>query len=169
MNGGADSKSYAQNSSYQKGVIEAARGEILQAIKEKLEFKNDCPRTFVIADYGCSSGPNTFLAMQNVVEAVELKNKSLQQSPTLNFHVFFNDLGDNDFNILFKSLPSHLRYLAAAVLGSFYERLSPNASLHLAYLFYALHWVSKVPEEVRDHTSLAWIKSKTYCSGTNNF
>uniref|UniRef100_A0ABF7PQ44 Geniposidic acid O-methyltransferase n=1 Tax=Gardenia jasminoides TaxID=114476 RepID=A0ABF7PQ44_GARJA len=167
MNGGDDSKSYAQNSSYQKGVIEAAKAEVLLAIKEKLDFKTDWPRTFVIADYGCSTGPNTFFAMQNIVEAVELKNKSLQKPPIVDFHVFFNDLVDNDFNTLFKSLPSARNYFAAAVPGSFYERLFPKASLHLANSSYALHWLSKVPEEVRDQNSLAWNKSRTYCSGTN--
>ena len=88
-------------------MIEAAKCEIVQAIKEKLE--NDWPKTFVIADYGCSTGPNAFLAVQNIVEAVELKNKSLQQSPPLEFHVFFNDLVDNDFNTLFNALPSPRR------------------------------------------------------------
>ncbi|XP_027167666.1 probable S-adenosylmethionine-dependent methyltransferase At5g38780 [Coffea eugenioides] len=98
---------------------------------------------------------------------VELKNKSLQQCETLDFHVFFNDLLDNDFNTLFKSLPSPRRYFAAAVPGSFYEQLFPKASLHLANSSYALHWLSKVPKEVGDHNSLAWNNSKTYCSGTN--
>ncbi|CDP16599.1 unnamed protein product [Coffea canephora] len=60
MNGGADSKSYAQNSSYQVLLISLISPTKLYFFFHFLyltipsHFKNDWPRTFVIADYGCS-------------------------------------------------------------------------------------------------------------------
>ncbi|CDP20017.1 unnamed protein product [Coffea canephora] len=104
--------------------------------------------------------------MQNIVEAVELKYRSMQVSASLEFQGFFNDLVDNDFNTLFKSLPSKMGYFAAAVPDSFHKHLFPKASLHIAHSSYALHWLSKVPKEVGNQNSSAWNKCKIYCSKT---
>ncbi|KAJ1382870.1 SAM dependent carboxyl methyltransferase [Sesbania bispinosa] len=66
-------------------------------------------------------------------------------------HVFFNDLPSNDFNTLFSNLPPQQdrEYFAAGVLGSFYDRLFPECSIHFACTSYALHLLSKSPEEVQ--------------------
>ncbi|PON85702.1 SAM dependent carboxyl methyltransferase [Trema orientale] len=124
-----------------------------------------------LADFGCSTGPNTFLAVQSILEAVQLKyqlekrhNLDLSddhQIPII-FQVFFNDHFSNDFNTLFKSLPPTRRYLAAGVPGSFHRRLFPNSSLHFICSSCALHWLSKVPSEVMDRTSPAWNKGKNH-------
>lgn len=131
----------------QRGVIDAAKLVILEAVTEKLDltnpiFDSSC-NSFRIADFGCSTGPNTFLAVQNIVEAVEQKyQKSALEAPE--FQVFFNDHVDNDFNILFRTLPPARKYFAAGVPGSFYSRVFPKASLHFVHCSYALHWLSKV-------------------------
>ncbi|KAK2987309.1 hypothetical protein RJ640_006397 [Escallonia rubra] len=167
MNGGESAFNYAQNSGYQRGVIDAARNIIAEAITQKLDIKN--PTTpFHIADFGCSTGPNTFIAMRNIVEAVELKYQSMQQgsAQTLEFQIYFNDHADNDFSILFKTLPFNPPYYSAGVPGSFYKRLFPKATLHFVHSNYALQWLSKVPEEVQDEKSPAWNKGKTYCTWT---
>ncbi|KAL6975998.1 hypothetical protein U1Q18_024792, partial [Sarracenia purpurea var. burkii] len=156
-----------------RGVIESAKGVIAQAIPEKLDLTSpsfDSSNPFRIADFGCSTGPNTFIAMQNIVDAVTLKYQ--QSKPDDNpgapeFHVFFNDHVDNDFNILFKTLPPSRPYFAAGVPGSFYIRLFPAASLHIAHSSYALHWLSKVPPEIVDKNSPAWNKGKIYCAGND--
>nr|XP_027076949.1 farnesoic acid carboxyl-O-methyltransferase-like [Coffea arabica]XP_027076950.1 farnesoic acid carboxyl-O-methyltransferase-like [Coffea arabica] len=100
--------------------------------------------------------------MQNIVEAVELKYRSIQVSASLEFQDFFNDLVDNDF----KSLPSKMRYFTAAVPDSFHKHLFPKSSLHIAHSSYALHWLSKVPKEVGNQNSSTWNKCKIYCSKT---
>ncbi|KAJ1425327.1 SAM dependent carboxyl methyltransferase [Sesbania bispinosa] len=85
------------------------------------------------------------------------------------FHVFFNDLPSNDFNTLFTNLPSqqHRQYFAAGVPGSFYDRLFPECSIHLAYTNYALHFLSKSPEEMQDVESRAWNEGRIhYTSGS---
>jgi len=171
MNGGDGLNSYAKNSCYQKGVIDAAKEVIDQVVAENLDLGSPSfgsSITFRIADLGCSTGPNTFFAMQNIIQAVELKYQSLPQTPAPEFHVFFNDHIDTDFNILFRSLPYHNPgYFAAGVPGSFYGRLFPKASLHFVHSSYALQWLSKVPKEVLDNNSPAWNKGKILYTGSD--
>ncbi|KAJ6735071.1 hypothetical protein OIU79_002192 [Salix purpurea] len=86
-------------------------------IMEKLDLKtlgfestND---KFRIADFGCSVGPNTFFAVENIMKAVEHKHLAqFNNSAALSgFQVFFNDVTTNDFNTLFKALHSNEKYL----------------------------------------------------------
>ncbi|OVA03623.1 SAM dependent carboxyl methyltransferase [Macleaya cordata] len=129
--------------------------------------------TFRIVDLGCSVGPNTFIAIQNIIEAVDLKYKSQSLSSSsseacLEFHVFFNDHTSNDFNTLFASLSLERRYFAAGVPGSFYTRLFPRASLHFVHSSNALHWLSQVPKEVVDINSPAWNKGRIHYTNAPN-
>ena len=112
--------------------MDAANELMNEGIKEKLDFKSPCSDssnicTFRIADFGCSVGPNTFFAVEKIMEAVEQKYQAcqFQNFPPLEFQVFFNDVTANDFNTLFKTLPSYRKYLAAGVPGTFYGRLFP--------------------------------------------
>lgn len=143
---------------------------IVEAVNEIMDLENniatfDPSKPFSIADFGCSTGPNTFLAMQNIVEAVDDKYKTLQKTQP-EFHAFFNDHVNNDFNVLFRSLPQNRDYFAAGVPGSFYSRVFPKASLHFAHCSYALHWLSKVPKEIQDKNSPAYSKGRIHYSGT---
>ncbi|KAL3508960.1 hypothetical protein ACH5RR_028361 [Cinchona calisaya] len=170
MKGGDDLNSYSQNSCYQRGVIDAAKIVIIEGVTEKLDLESnlstfDPSKPFRIADFGCSTGPNTFFAMQNIVDAVAQKYKSLKENVP-EFHVFFNDHVNNDFNILFRSLPQNREYFAAGVPGSFYTRVFPKASLHFAHCSYALHWLSKVPMEIQDKNSPAFNKGRIHYTGT---
>ncbi|KAJ4717171.1 S-adenosylmethionine-dependent methyltransferase [Melia azedarach] len=156
MTGGDVAYSYAKNSTIQRDVVDAGKELIKEEILEKFDLKSlgfDTPSIVVkIADLGCSVGPNTFFAMQNIIEAVELKflQAKSQNLSALEFQAFFNDHYENDFNILFKTLPPSRKYFAAGVPGSFHGRLFPKSSLHLAHMSYALHFLSKVPKAVVD-------------------
>ncbi|GJX69635.1 benzoate carboxyl methyltransferase-like protein [Tanacetum coccineum] len=91
-----------------------------------------------IADLGCSSRPNTLLAISNIINEVHklFKEKNLKP-PQL--QVCLNDLVGNDFNSVFKSLPmfydnynkeegeNNMCYVSV-VPGSFHERLFPDQS-----------------------------------------
>ncbi|KDO44108.1 hypothetical protein CISIN_1g017702mg [Citrus sinensis] len=175
MVGGDDAYSYANNSTYQRGVVDAAKELISEAIADKLDLKilgfDDTLKPFKIADLGCSVGPNTLLAVQNIIEAIELKfqrTTNLHQKPSaLEFQVFLNDHSDNDFNTLFKSLPHARKYFAAGLPGSFHSRLFPRSSIHFVHTSYALHWLSKVPKEIVDPCSPAWNKGSIQCSESN--
>lgn len=57
--------------------MDAAKELLTKAIAEKLDIEIFLPsRTFHIADLGCSTGPNTYLAVENILEALEFKYQS---------------------------------------------------------------------------------------------
>ncbi|XP_006364076.1 probable S-adenosylmethionine-dependent methyltransferase At5g38100 [Solanum tuberosum] len=152
MKSGEGVYSYTKNSSAQRKFADNAKVMIREAIIENLDVKT---KTFLIVDMGCSIGPNTFFAMQNIVDAIKDKYHSKlsldSMSPDIEFHVFFNDHVTNDFNILFKSLFSDQKpYFASAIPGSFYGRLFPLSSLHIAYSCCAVNWLSQAPKELID-------------------
>ena len=63
-----------------------------------------------VADLGCSSGPNTFQTISQVIETIHgICQQSELKLPE--FQVLLNDLPGNDFNTVFRSVPA------------FYERL----------------------------------------------
>ncbi|XVE85605.1 hypothetical protein DITRI_Ditri17bG0103800 [Diplodiscus trichospermus] len=165
MNGGDGAYSYTKNSSFQRAYASILEAKIRKEITEELDIKNlySTSKTLRIADLGCSVGPNTFAAMNNVLEA--MKHKYQLQDPASKlpeFQVFYNDHASNDFNTLFASLPPERQYFAAGVPGSFYSRLFPESSLHFVHSSYALHWLSKIPEEVLDNNSPAWNKGRIH-------
>ncbi|GFZ21295.1 S-adenosyl-L-methionine-dependent methyltransferases superfamily protein [Actinidia rufa] len=67
----------------------------------------------------------------------------------------------------FSSLPPGRHYFAAGVPGSFHGRLFPKSSLHFAHSSYALHWLSKVPEDLLDKSSPAWNKGRIHCKNAS--
>ncbi|XP_057804899.1 loganic acid O-methyltransferase-like [Salvia miltiorrhiza] len=142
VNGGDGAFNYAQNSQFQKESMSSVKAMIEEAIIEKLEV--DMSSAVSLVDLGCAVGPNTFLTAQHMIEALEKKTSGLE------FEVFFNDHASNDFNKLLASLPPPplRRYHAAAVPGSFHGRLFSRARITLAHSCFAVHYLSKVPEEV---------------------
>ncbi|KAG5554138.1 hypothetical protein RHGRI_011871 [Rhododendron griersonianum] len=155
MNGGDGAYSYTKNSQYQRASLNAAKDMIKEAIAENFDITCLNSDTIRMADLGCSVGPNTFIAMQNVLEAMVDSNQTSKE-----FQVFFSDHVSNDFNTLFASLPPDRHYFAAGVPGSFHGRLFPKSSLHLVHSSYALQWLSEVPEELLDKSSVAWNKGR---------
>ncbi|KAK4395529.1 Loganic acid O-methyltransferase [Sesamum angolense] len=170
MNGGDGTYSYTKNSQYQKQATDFAKGTIQEAILEKLDTENllSVSNTFRIVDFGCSVGPNTFITVQNMIQAVESKCSLQGLDPgAIDFQVFFNDHTANDFNTLFASFPPDRRYYAAAAPGSFHGRLFPRASISLAHSSYALHWLSRVPEGVCDRKLAAWNEGRVHYTGSS--
>ncbi|KAG6672951.1 hypothetical protein I3842_16G085000 [Carya illinoinensis] len=170
MKGGDGVHSYANNSYYQRGVIDTAKKLITDEIADKLDLKNIVlSNTFRIADLGCSVGPNTCFIVQNIIEAVQCKCQCEGFDPQLlEFQVFFNDHTSNDFNTLFTSAPPNRQYYAAGVAGSFYRRLFPIDSLHFVHSSYAIHWLSRVPKLIVDESSPAWNKGRIHFSNTKD-
>ncbi|KAK4479311.1 hypothetical protein RD792_014822 [Penstemon davidsonii] len=132
----------------QRDVADATKLLIQNAVSEQLNPRNfPGLETFYVADLGCSVGPNTFIAVQNIIDAVKLKYQS-SNDKIPEFQVLFNDHTQNDFNTLFKSLPLNREYYASGVPGSFHSNLFPRASLHFVHTSYSLQWLSCVPKEV---------------------
>ncbi|EEF33156.1 S-adenosyl-L-methionine:salicylic acid carboxyl methyltransferase, putative [Ricinus communis] len=134
MNAGTGENSYVQNSLLQQKVIFTAKPIIEKAVTNLC--CSSFPESIAIADFGCSSGPNTLFAVSEIIKAVETNYRKLgHQSPE--YHVFLNDLPSNDFNTIFKSLPSFQEKLKEqsiwpcffyGVPGSFHGRLLPHNS-----------------------------------------
>ncbi|KAF5454419.1 hypothetical protein F2P56_024086 [Juglans regia] len=157
MNGGMGDTSYANNSLVQQKVITMTKPITEDAITQL--YCSTLPKSLVIADLGCSSGPNTLLVVSELIKGVnQLRQKLRHQSPE--YQVFLNDLPGNDFNTIFKSLPSFQKKMSsqlgagagpcffAGVPGSFYDRLFPSKTLHFVHSSYSLQWLSKVPEKL---------------------
>lgn len=121
-----------------------------------------------IADLGCSTGPNTFIAIHAIIEAIKnlyhTSNLPAAHYQTLEFQVFFNDQVSSDFNTLFKNLPPNPNrsYFACGVPGSFRGRLFPKQSLHFVYSASTLHWLSSVPKDIMDRSCSAWNKGRIH-------
>ncbi|KAK6134223.1 hypothetical protein DH2020_032028 [Rehmannia glutinosa] len=164
MNDGDGPNSYFQNSSYQGGAVDVTKPIIEEEIATKLDdVVQHLASTFYIADFGCSTGRNSFPAIQFITQAIKQKLKT--SSPKIpEFQVLFNDVVTNDFNTLFASLPRDRLYRAAAVPGDFHGRLLPESSLHFGYSSWSLQWLTEVPKAVADRDSPAWNRGRVYCT-----
>ncbi|CAN1819277.1 Putative ribonuclease H protein At1g65750 [Linum perenne] len=104
-----------------------------------------------IANLGCSSGPNTFGIMSNILVVIKFQRGTMGR-PIPELSVFLNDHPSNDFNnVLGSLLPQFQKVLmeednkidqmgcfVSATPGSFYGRLFPRNSLHFVHSSSAL-------------------------------
>ncbi|XP_057965257.1 probable jasmonic acid carboxyl methyltransferase 2 [Malania oleifera] len=166
MNGGMGESSYASNSYLQRTVISMAKLMLEESTIGLVEqYSPNLPECLNIADFGCSSGPNTLMVVSQIVETINATLLRLNRQPPL-LQVYLNDLPGNDFDTLFRSLPSFSKKLErekgiglgrcfiAGVPGSFYGRLFPSNSLHLVHSSSSLHWLSQVPKGLVSETGL---------------
>ncbi|RLM78122.1 anthranilate O-methyltransferase 3-like [Panicum miliaceum] len=165
MSRGDGETSYASNSRLREKSILKTRPVLHEAVAAaRASASLSSAGAMVVADLGCSSGPNTLLVVSEVLGAVaagrreaELLVTGGQQPPPPVQHVqfFLNDLPGNDFNLVFQSLELFKKlaardkgdtlppYYVAGLPGSFYTRLFPDRSVHLFHSSYCLMWRSK--------------------------
>ncbi|XP_059431713.1 probable jasmonic acid carboxyl methyltransferase 2 [Corylus avellana] len=157
MNGGEGETSYANNSLIQKEAMLKAKPILEESIaKVYLSSSAECLN---VADFGCSSGPNTLLLIWEMIDTIHATSQGFNRKAPM-FQVFLNDLPGNDFNTIFRSLPSFYEKLKkdkgsefgpcfiAGMPGNFYGRLFPNHFLHFVHSSYCLHWRSQIPDLV---------------------
>ncbi|GKA77709.1 salicylate carboxymethyltransferase-like protein [Tanacetum coccineum] len=120
------------------------------------------PKTLIMADLGCSSGPNTFLVASELVKSIDKIRLELGHDESPEIQIYLNDLPHNDFNTIFLSVSDFIKNLAkqtrvtksssktpcyfSGVPGSFYTRLFLKHSVHFVHSSYSLMWLSQVPE-----------------------
>jgi jasmonate O-methyltransferase len=154
MNNGQGETSYACNSQIQGGAQNKMKPPIEAAINELRSTTTSLlPAQMLIADLGCSSGPNALELVSVAAEAINRHCDKLQQPPP-EVCLFLNDLPGNDFNIVVKSLHTLRQRSSSTVTtgvipGSFYERLFTTGSMHLFCSSNSLHWLSEAPEVLR--------------------
>lgn len=181
MNGGHGEASYAQNSLLQKKAITMAK-PIKEESLHKMHDSFPTDRCLVIADLGCSSGPNTLLTILDLVTEIHKVRRQLGNRSPLRIQAFLNDLSGNDFNSVFKELPSFSKQLKQEIgegfgwcfvygaPGSFYDRLFESQTLHFVHSSYSLHWLSQVPKGLgRSHKSNILLSSGSSASVINAY
>ncbi|XP_019097984.1 PREDICTED: salicylate/benzoate carboxyl methyltransferase-like [Camelina sativa] len=179
MSGGDGDNSYSTNSLLQRRVLSKAKPVLIKNTKE-LMINLNFPRYIKVADLGCSSGQNTFLAMSEIINTINVLCQEWNQNPP-EIDCCLNDLPNNDFNTTFKFIQffnennttSKELYFVSGVPGSFYSRLFPRASLHFVHSSYGLHWLSKVPEGLEENMMSMYIQNSsplsTYKAYLNQF
>ncbi|CAD6246186.1 unnamed protein product [Miscanthus lutarioriparius] len=168
MSRGDGEDSYASNSRLQEKSILKTRPVLHKAVAAAhASSLSSGGGAMVVADLGCSSGPNTLLVVSEVLGAVADRREDLamaaagcSQPPATQVQFFLNDLPGNDFNLVFQSLELFKKlavkdkgdalppYYVAGLPGSFYTRLFPDRCVHLFHSSYCLMWRSRVPDEL---------------------
>ncbi|XP_051222990.1 anthranilate O-methyltransferase 2 [Lolium perenne] len=161
---GNGENSYAVNSRLQEKAILETWPVLRKAVEEVYTSLSTRWSTIVVADLGCSSGPNTLRFVTEVIGAIRAyTQKSEEHARGVEVQFFLNDLPGNDFNLVFRSL-EHFEGIAgrkeapphyvAGLPGSYYGKLFPRQSVHLFHSSYSLMWRSKVPPELSTCTHL---------------
>ncbi|XP_057794031.1 probable jasmonic acid carboxyl methyltransferase 2 isoform X1 [Salvia miltiorrhiza] len=176
MNKGEGEASYAKNCTVQRQIISLGKTVMEKAVYDAV--KNSLPKSMGIADLGCSSGPNTLMAISEIIDDVRDTCHEIGL-PLPELRVALNDLPGNDFNYVFMSLadfnhnlnnnkgiPSD-RCFISAMPGSFYGRLFPINSLHFVHSSSSLHWLSQVPVGLDHNSGKHLNKGKIYISKTS--
>ncbi|XP_047054857.1 anthranilate O-methyltransferase 2-like [Lolium rigidum] len=162
---GNGENSYAVNSRLQEKAILETWPVLRKAVEEVYTSLSTRRSTMVVADLGCSSGPNTLLFISEVIGAVRAyTQKSEECARDVEVQFFLNDLPGNDYNLIFRSLEyfeditggkelAPLHYVAG-LPGCYYGKLFPRQSVHIFHSSYSLMWRSKVPRELSSCTHL---------------
>ncbi|KAJ0249464.1 Salicylate/benzoate carboxyl methyltransferase [Hirschfeldia incana] len=180
MSGGDGANSYSANSLLQRRVLSMAK-PVLVKNAENMMMNLDFPSYIKVAELGCSSGQNSFLAISEIINTVNMLCQQLNQNPP-EIDCCLNDLPENDFNTTFKFVPFFNKELMITnkpscfvygAPGSFYSRLFSRNSLHFVHSSYALHFLSKVPEKHGNDKGSVYITSSspqsTYKAHLNQF
>ncbi|GJN29066.1 hypothetical protein PR202_gb17258 [Eleusine coracana subsp. coracana] len=155
MNQGEGEASYARNSTLQSGEQNRMRPVIEEAVKCLIKSTKSDGK-IAIADLGCSSGPKALALVSCAVDAIFQHYRADREQVPPELSVFLNDLPDNDFNVVAKSLVAFHEsdqriglVTGGIVPGSFYKRLFARSSLHLIFASSSVHWLSRAPEDLR--------------------
>ncbi|WRX12263.1 SAM dependent carboxyl methyltransferase - like 10 [Theobroma cacao] len=111
MNKGDGENSYVQSAGLTDKLAAVAQPMVYKVVESVLKEKfcsSPGEVLFNVADLGCSSGPNTFTVMSTVLESVA-KNCGGSECQMSEIQFYLNDLVGNDFNTLFKGVPSGTR------------------------------------------------------------
>ncbi|KAK9691057.1 hypothetical protein RND81_09G173100 [Saponaria officinalis] len=176
MTKGVGHNSYANNSLLQRTIATQARPVIEESTREL--YNTLTPECIMMADMGCSSGPNALVVVSRIIDVIGEASRSInRQCPQ--FGVFLNDLPGNDFNALFNLLPSFDQAVKEAkgsdfrpcfvsgIPKSFYGRVFPDKFLHFVHSSYSVHWLSQVPRGLVSENGEPLNKGNIYIAKTS--
>lgn len=146
---------YSANTVGAKAVIDAAADLVLEAL-ETMALQGSTP--FAIADFGAADGGTSIDMMRKAIARIR------QSAPNRQITITYTDLPHNDFSVLFQLLQGLLPMHNENPLGqqpnvftfgsgtTFYKQIFPDATVSLGFSATAMHWLSKLPLQIADHT-----------------
>jgi len=139
-----DAGYYSANTEGARHVIESCLPMMQDAVAA-MEL-GDGP--FTVGDFGAADGGTSLGLHRALVASVRARDPQRQVAIT------YTDLPHNDFSTLFRQVQGGLADLsgvfAFASGTSFYQRIFPEASLHLGFSGTAMHWLSRLPGALAD-------------------
>ncbi|KAF8723606.1 hypothetical protein HU200_021563 [Digitaria exilis] len=155
MVAGEGENSYAQNSRLQEKAMVEVRPVLEKVVTDVYTALS--PRTMVVADLGCSSGPNTLHFVSDVIRVTgDCCSRACRDPPELQF--FLNDMPA-------ASMPPHY---VVGLPGSFYTRLFPERSVHFFHSSYCLMWLSQLPKELQVNSKIHLNEGNIYLRTTTS-
>lgn len=136
---------YDHHSQYQRAVADSAATLIAQCV-DAVPLTDG--QTFVVADYGASTGANSIAAVRTAIETARRRDAD---RPVTAIH---NDLPTNDWNQLFHNVAaspdSYVQLSGRPVLPlasavSFFLAATPAGLVDLGLSFSAAHWLRDQP------------------------
>ncbi|KAI0504004.1 hypothetical protein KFK09_014951 [Dendrobium nobile] len=177
MIGGVGGNSYANNSKLQEKAILKTKPMVEEAISDICNTIHT--NNIVVADLGCSSGPNTLLVLSHISNAIE-KHYCQYNRKQPEIQYFFNDLPSNDFNSIFQLLmlyeeqlrenkaADYVNLYAVGLPGSFYGRLFPTKTVHFFHSSYSLMWLTQVPQGLDEKNCAQLNKGNIYIADASS-
>ncbi|KAL9258378.1 putative jasmonic acid carboxyl methyltransferase 1, partial [Drosera capensis] len=109
------SQSIGTRSSGAGSVVKSStdEGKVITSRKfEKFErtYSAKLPKCVNIVELGSSSGPNALTVLSDIITVTDMTYREMNH-PMPELKVFLNDLPRNDFNTIFRSLPSFFKHL----------------------------------------------------------
>lgn len=140
---------YKDHSEVQESVINITDAYVKRALTVFYIFHSPVEEygPLTIADYGCSHGHNTVIAVKRIIKDLT----SLGKDAGREIFVIFNDLPNNNWSLLFELLSEERSFRFAASGMSFYQNCLPRASISIGYSTNSIHWLSKKLCNVSDH------------------
>ena len=144
------SSEYNQRSSKQRLLNLYLTKEKLPSMLAELNKKDILSEEpYVIADYGCAGGKNSFYIYDGIIDHVHKIN------PNKTIEIYMNDLPENDFSVTFEEAvrhyQSHDKVFLFGVGKSFYSQVLPDNSVHVVISCYAVHWLQRFPCPLREN------------------
>jgi len=142
---------YDVHSEYQRRVVEGG-DPLIRSVIAGLD--PPCAgAAFAVADYGAGTGATSVHAVRVAISALR------ERRPETTVWALHNDVLSNDFTQLFGTIAGPQGYLGlpgapiypAAIGGSFFEQVAPEATVDLGMCSNAAHWYREQPDvEVPD-------------------
>ncbi|CAG9331499.1 unnamed protein product [Blepharisma stoltei] len=130
---------YNKSSDWQLKAASSTIEDLISVFRHAATLTNS---TIVACDYGSSEGLNSAKIFSSAIQTI----RATIQTP---IHIIHNDLPSNNWNKLASVLYSNDGYLkypdtySSSVAKSFFERVVPNETLHIAFSTSSFQYLSK--------------------------